>query len=232
LTKYPVLDISWCPAYTSTGLADLVAMGYGCRRLEDIDISGCWGLGKTSVSVLLRFNPNIVSFKMEHCRGLDASVAALDLLAHCPNLQILNISGHATLTDEALIALVKHKSGSSSSSSSSSSGLPSNLRILNLAQCPSITDASIIATAESCAHLRELYLTEVGVTDAALRALADSRCRTKLKLLCLMRNRSVTDNAVEHVVRSCPFMQTIRLAHSSISGETVRFLRRTTNVVY
>jgi hypothetical protein len=255
-----VLEMAWCPKVTADGMEALVDMGYGCTRLEQVDVSGCWGLGTGGLVNLVKFNQNLISLKMDYVRTCDdASAVVKELVANCPNLQVLSLAGHPTLTDEAVVALLKPRprnfsSNSSSRSSStkekeksdenqqqerteqpasSSNTLMSNLRVLTLSSCEQLTDRSLHAIANWCPQLRELYLASTNVSNDGLASLARSTCRDKLTMLCLMRNGSVEDNAVTGLVAACPKLQTLRLAQSQrITPETVRLLRRMTTVVY
>jgi hypothetical protein len=59
----------------------------GCSHLEEIDLSGCFGIRESGIRYLTTFNPNLREVILAKCPALNTSTVLACLTTHCPNIQ-------------------------------------------------------------------------------------------------------------------------------------------------
>ncbi|RKO89785.1 hypothetical protein BDK51DRAFT_40805 [Blyttiomyces helicus] len=140
---------------------------------------------------------------MEHLRELSLSRCTLigdnvlrHLLPHRGNLETLRLDYCLQTTPFTLTLFL--------------TGCP-HLRILDLSDTPSATDAVVSTVATACPHLQWLALrgTLGAVTDASLQSLAAHS--TDLRALSLNMNVHVTWLALVHLARACARLEALAL---------------------
>lgn len=148
------LSIRNCPGFGSTSLA---IIGKLCPQLHHLDLSGLCGITDAGLLPLLECcSGGLVKVNLSDCSNLtDQTVLALSLL-HGSTLELLNLDGCQKITDASLAALahscpllndldVSKCAITDSGVFSLSLGVQSNLQVLSLSGCSTISNKSIPA---------------------------------------------------------------------------------------
>lgn len=125
----------------------------------------------------------------------------------CPNLRNLGVEKCRGITDASLSLLNKHCGA---------------LRILRVACCPYVTSDGIIALSSGYSQLEELDLSELGIGDNALNALAE-HC-TGLKKLMLNNCTNAGDEGIIRIVTSCRSIEHLSLINLRISDNCLAMI--------
>lgn len=146
------LSIRNCPGFGSTSLA---MVGQLCPQLHHLDLSGLCGITDAGLLPLLECcKGGLVKVNLSECSNLtDETVLALSRL-HGSTIEMLNLDGCQKITDASLAALanscpllndldVSKCTITDSGVFSLSLGIQSNLQVLSLSGCSTITNKSI-----------------------------------------------------------------------------------------
>lgn len=127
-----------------------------------------------------------------------------DQFAKLNNLH-LNFEAYATLTDEALIKVVKETP---------------HLTKINLKSCVKITDKAVVAIAENCPDLQEIDLGFCDISEKSVFALAEhSKKLTRIGV----RSCYVTDRSIEALVKAAKHLKDLSLAWcKSLTDEAMK----------
>ncbi|XP_023244887.1 F-box/LRR-repeat protein 20, partial [Copidosoma floridanum] len=160
--KLQRLNLDSCPEITD---ASLKSLSNGCTLLTHINLSWCELLTDKGVEALARGCPELRSFLSKGCRQLtDRAVKCL--ARFCPKLETINLHecrslSHCELiTDEGIRQLALSPCAAE------------HLAVLELDNCPLITDASLDHLLQACHNLEriELYDCQL-ITRAGIRRL-------------------------------------------------------------
>lgn len=167
--------------------------------------------------------------------ALSSSSSQVCFIARCYCLTTLRLKRCKQLTDRCLVPLFRsqqqrnptplNNSGSTSTSSDDSRGSIRGLREVNLKECGLITDATVIALANSSPELKRLSLHNCQLlTDDSIAAL--SSCCTRIKSLKFSHLRNLKNPAF-----GFPKLRRLQLSHNTIPNETLkRILCEATNL--
>jgi hypothetical protein len=94
-----------------------------------------------------------------------------------------------------------------------------HLRVINLSYCQKITDFAIVAIAEHCPQLTELYIDRISVNDAGFQLLG-KRCPALQVLEASYCLPGCTDTGILAILRGCPALTRLWIpgAHITAAG--------------
>eukprot|EP00301_Raphidiophrys_heterophryoidea_P002634 c11228_g1_i1.p1 GENE.c11228_g1_i1~~c11228_g1_i1.p1 ORF type:complete len:596 (+),score=88.74 c11228_g1_i1:117-1790(+) len=136
------LDLVWCGGLTNHGLCHL-ARRWSSRRLENIGLSGCRGVGDSALASIGNFCPALLSLELDGCESV-SDIGVSSLAKSCSLIRHLNLSRCVQLTDAATKAIAQSCV---------------HISVLKLSGCAKITDVGVSALGSRCPALRELHLT-------------------------------------------------------------------------
>lgn len=139
-----------------------------CTSLRSLSICNCPGFGNVSMAMLGRLCPQLERIQLNELHGISDEGLLPLLEGNEAGLLKVNLSGCINLTDKVVSVIAKLH------------GL--TLEQLNLDGCKYITDASLVAIANSCFFLSELDISKCAITDSGIAALA---CAVQLNLQIL-----------------------------------------------
>ncbi|PWZ25934.1 F-box/LRR-repeat protein 3 [Zea mays] len=171
------IGLSKCNGVTDDGIVSLVAR---CRDLRTIDVTCCHLLTNAALAAIAENCRKIECLRLESCpfvseKGLE-SIATL-----CSDLKEIDLTD-CRINDAALRQLASC----------------SELLVLKLGLCSSISDEGLVYISSNCGKLVELDLYRCSaVTDDGLAAVA-SGCK-KMRMLNLCYCTQITDGGLKHV---------------------------------
>jgi len=199
---------------TDAGLAPLLG-----AALEELDVSLCSEVGDATLQRLATHSPDLSKLGLAGCT---VSAAAIAAVAANGALEYLDLEGCESVDATALAALGQcweletldlENCGMRVDDTGLRSVLEgcSGLRYLNAGACD-VTDAALLALAASNVELLELYVSETGVGERGLLALAADGCATaqSLRVLGLRDCVLVTDAALLELHRRCRSLRHIQ----------------------
>eukprot|EP00899_Mesostigma_viride_P027517 jgi/Mesvir1/7950/Mv11869-RA.1 len=190
-------SLAWPTAGLYTRLPkELYLEGIATRYpgLKYLNVSGCADVKGASVTALAK-----------SCRGLEAldvsgccvGDAALKKLAECcPKLARLSANDCKSVTNDSLKAL--------------SEGCR-RLAYLDVGRCARLTNAGITKIARGCPFLRVLLVSETGIADAGLKAVAEHSLQ--LEWLGVRLCKGVTDVGVKAIAAGCPQLKRLDVGY-------------------
>ncbi|RWW58642.1 hypothetical protein BHE74_00034471 [Ensete ventricosum] len=199
------LHLEDCNQITLMGVTALLACN---SELKSLALVRCLGLKDLAFApTLLPSRISLTSLTIRDCPGVTG--ASLQVVGRiCSQLQKINLSGQAGVTDASLIQLI----------GSSETGFVevnlcgcvdltddlvtllvkahgSTLKMLNLNGCKKITDRSLLAVADGCSMLDDLDMSCCSVSDYGVAVLASAR-QLNLHVLSLSSCSKVTQKSV------------------------------------
>jgi tRNA U38,U39,U40 pseudouridine synthase TruA len=229
-----------------SAITDVFAKAIDAHELSHAEVSGCTAGGVEAI-----FDNHRGKLKSVTLDGqtIDLSVESLDysdndsitdihlavLLAYCPQLQSLNLSGCSKITDAGVTALSQCAQLQSLNLTNcdkiTDAGVTAlshftQLQSLNLSFCSKITDAGVAALSQ-CTQLQSLNLTYCNeITDAGVTALSRS---TQLQSLNLYSCEKITDASVT-ALSQCTQLQSLNLTYCKITDAGVTALSQCTQL--
>ncbi|XP_032815889.2 protein AMN1 homolog [Petromyzon marinus] len=131
------------------------------------------------------------------------------LAACCPLLRDVELSQCTELTDRAIIKLA--------------ASCP-QLWILNLRGCHRLGDASLHALGRASSSLQFINFAKTQVTDEGVIALVNGACSKSLEEVHMDHCPSLTDKAVEAVLKSCPQIKYLHFHECPLMTEHSRVI--------
>ncbi|KAM7264891.1 hypothetical protein ACFE04_002574 [Oxalis oulophora] len=176
-----------------------------CDSLKSLCVRNCLSVGDTSLALIGELCPQLQNVELTGLCGVTESGLLPIIVNSKAGLVKVNLSGCVNITDNVVSALTRLH------------GL--TLETLNLDNCWKITDSSLMAIAENCLLLRELYLSRCGITDAGIVVLSYSKKLT-LEVLSLSRCSAISNASVPYLERigitlTCLILQRCNLISSS-----------------
>lgn len=174
--------------------------------LEQLDLSMCEWLNEDTFKDIIETCPRLKVLKLNSNGQLDYhSWSQLHLL---DNLEHIELSRCHQLSDDDLLVIIR--------------GCP-YLRRISIEGCNKLTDTSLVELAIAISTLVSVDFSRTGVTDAAITELAYRN--RQLRELKLNRCMSISDHAIQEVVRLAPNLQSLDLTGSSISPDVKNKLK-------
>ncbi|KAL3650705.1 Transcription factor COE2 [Castilleja foliolosa] len=141
-----------------------------CYTLRSLTIRCCPGLGDFGLGVLGRLCPKLTHVDLTGLHRITDS-GVLPLFQNSESgLAKVNLSGCVNLTDNVVSEITKFHG--------------ETLEVLNLEGCRNISDASLMAISRNCFVLRELDVSQSGISDYGIAVLAGAK-QLGLKILSL-----------------------------------------------
>ena len=217
------LDCSNCIQISDRGV---IAVGQHCSLLESLALRGCLKVTNDSIlsvlegcALLAHLNiagvkacsfsvakdglPKLQSLNVSNCKGLDD--IALERVARAGTLQSLTAYANGKITDAGLKAVASC----------------TNLTALSLARCPQVSDSGMIQIVMGCRRLRHINIDFcIRVSDTTLTFVADYN--VELQQLSLRGCTQISAIGVRCVLKHCPWVTTLDVAHSGADEAEVR----------
>ncbi|XP_042059951.1 EIN3-binding F-box protein 1-like [Salvia splendens] len=200
------LQIEECHMITQRGFFGILA---NCgEKLKALALANCLGIRDMNFGFLLAPHcDSLRSLTIRNCPGFDDS--GLCLLAKiCPKLTHVDLSGLESITDAGIVPLVQSsKAGLVKVNLSKCINLSDNavsaisklhgetIELLNLDGCRRVTDTSLIEIARNCLSLSELDVSQSGITDYGVTALAAAK-QMNLQILSVAGCSLISDKSV------------------------------------
>ncbi|XP_021276246.1 EIN3-binding F-box protein 1-like [Herrania umbratica] len=151
-----------------------------CESLRSLSIRDCPGFGDSSLAALGKLCPQLQNVELSGLHGI-TDIGILPLLESCEaGLVKVNLSGCVNLSDKAVCVMADLHGWT--------------LEMLNLDGCK-ISDASVVAIAESCQLLSDLDVSKCSITDSGIAALAHSN-QINLQILSVSGCTMVSDKSL------------------------------------
>jgi hypothetical protein len=198
------VDLTSTTTATEAGLKLFLS---NCKDLREIIIDNCQKANDQWTKLIIKYCPNLEALSAVNCEFLTAVSTSLlntlplrslnifncDMMARgledlsCSNLTTLSIA--ATPTNDQLVVKLATK-------------FP-QLTHIDLSNCVSLTDASLIAFGEHCPHLESINVSgNPAITDTGLEAIAT----THLQRVIINHCSKIT-NSMEILSKNCPNLQ-------------------------
>ncbi|CAL9138128.1 unnamed protein product [Musa acuminata var. zebrina] len=174
-----------------------------CMSLRSLTIRDCPGVTGASLQVVGKICPQLQKLDLSGQAGVtDASLIPLIQSSEVGFVEV-NLSGCVNLTDALVTMLVKAHG--------------STLKMLNLDGCKRITDQSLVAIADSCSVFDDLDLSCSSISDYGVAVLASAR-QLNLCTLSLSSCSKVTDKSLPFLGNMGKSMVGLNLQHCSLTS--------------
>ncbi|KAK8913678.1 EIN3-binding F-box protein 1 [Platanthera zijinensis] len=132
-----------------------------CTSLQSLTIRDSPGFTSTSLSALVKINPNLRQIDLSGLVGVtDTGLLSLAESSRC-GLVKANLGECVNLSDVSISALVEAHG--------------SSLKLLNLAGCKMVTDRSLLAISANCSVLKDLDVSRCSLSDFGVAAIASAK---------------------------------------------------------
>ena len=198
---------SWGPLVTDKSLHEMCRVAPSVRALK---VADCQNIGDRGLLSVARSCRQLKELDVARTTRLTATV--LEQLPVGSVLSVLRFRACTWITDAALMTAAH--------------GLTDTLEILDVGQCPQLTDTALAVVCRSCTHLRELYVD--GCTRVGDRTAKCIGKHLHLELLTLDDCPSLTDTGVGAILAAGSNLRGLSLAScSKLTDAGVRhFLER------
>jgi hypothetical protein len=195
----------------SPNITDPVIQSFctNCSRITVVSFAGCWNISDTSITLICStYNNKLKKLNLSKCFNTSTGLTRLSfppISQHCPNLNYLNISHCAVVTDSDMNSICSHCTG---------------LKELSILGCQSLQDFTAASIARNCRRLSALDACSCYFLDAEVGTIAEE-C-SELTRLSLSQNLLLTDVGVSRVAVKCLKLHTLYLAScNAISDRAV-----------
>ena len=215
---------------TDTGLR---AIAQNLSRLRILDLQYCTYLTDVGMHYLARHATQLTSINLGNCRGL-TDEGLLPFVSACHSLTSFGVADCASITGAVLEQLAESNPGLLSCDVSYTKmwgdGLANlaaccpALQRLNISYCYELSTESIVSLLDTCEQLQALdFAANTQVTESVVRALcAKSRPALQELSLCYCGG-AVNDAIVGEIVRCCPALTALNLAHCTAISDSAVF---------
>ncbi|KAI3822413.1 hypothetical protein L1987_10003 [Smallanthus sonchifolius] len=181
-----------------------------CNTLKTLSVQNCPGFGNSSLMLFGQLCPELQHIELTGLHGITDN-GFTPLIECCEaGLVKVNISGCINLTDNMVCEMSKVHGGT--------------LEVLNLSGCRSVTDASMVAIASNCLLLNELDVSECGITDSGISALARA-VQLNLNILAISGCRLISDKSLPFLLKMGGSLVGLNIQHChGISSSSVGLL--------
>ncbi|CAL5053660.1 unnamed protein product [Urochloa decumbens] len=230
------LQLEECNKVTLMGI---LAFLLNCSpKFKALSLAKCIGIKDIcSAPAQLPVCKSLRSLTIKDCPGFtDASMAVVGMI--CPQLENVNLSGLAAVTDNGFLPLIKSSesglvnvdlNGCENLTDAAVSALVKahggSLAHLSLEGCSKITDASLFAISESCSQLAELDLSNCMVSDYGVAVLAAAK-QLKLRILSLSGCMKVTQKSVPFLGSMSSSLEGLNLQFNFIGNHNIASLEK------
>ncbi|KAK4369985.1 hypothetical protein RND71_009460 [Anisodus tanguticus] len=181
-----------------------------CESLRSLSIRSCPGFGSTSLAMVGNLCPQLHHLDLSGLTGItDAGLLPL-LESSKAGLMKVNLTDYLNLTDEVVFSLARLHG--------------ETLELLNLDGCRKVTDASLVAIADSCPLLNDLGVSKCSITDSGVAALSHG-VQVNLQILSLSGCSMVTNKSVPSLKKLGESLVGLNLQHcNGVSSSKIELL--------
>ncbi|CAH8354599.1 unnamed protein product [Eruca vesicaria subsp. sativa] len=186
------LKLGICLNITDRGLS---YVGMGCSNLRELDLYRSVGITDIGISSIAQGCCHLETINISYCK--DITDKSLVSLSKCSLLQTFESRGCPHITCQGLAAIaVRCK----------------RLTKLDLKKCPYINDSGLLTLAHFSQSLKQISVSETGVTDVGLVSLANIGC---LQNIAAVNTRGLSPSGVSAALVGCGGLRKVKL-HASL----------------
>ncbi|CAN8257469.1 unnamed protein product [Cochlearia groenlandica] len=186
------LKLGICLNITDKGISYI---GMGCSDLRELDLYRSVGVTDVGVSSIAQGCFHLETINMSYCK--DITDKSLISLSKCSLLQTFESRGCPNITSQGLAAIaVRCK----------------RLAKVDLKKCPYINDSGLLTLAHCSQSLKQISVSETGVTDVGLVALANIGC---LQNIAVVNTSGLSARGVAAALLGCGGIRKVKL-HASL----------------
>ncbi|CAN7113369.1 unnamed protein product [Brassica rapa subsp. narinosa] len=186
------LKLGICLNITDRGLSYI---GMGCSNLRELDLYRSVGITDVGISSIAQGCCHLETINISYCK--DITDKSLVSLSKCSMLQTFESRGCPHITCQGLAAIaVRCK----------------RLSKLDLKKCPFINDSGLLTLAHFSQGLKQISVSETGVTDVGLVSLANIGC---LQNIAAVNTRGLSPSGVAAALIGCGGLRKVKL-HASL----------------
>lgn len=186
------LKLGICLNITDRGLSYI---GMGCSNLRELDLYRSVGITDIGFSSIAQGCCHLETINISYCK--DITDKSLLSLSKCSLLQTFESRGCPYITSQGLAAIaVRCK----------------RLTKLDLKKCPYINDSGLLTLAHFSQSLRQISVSDTGVTDVGLVSLANIGC---LQNIAAVNTRGLSPSGVAAALVGCGGLRKVKL-HASL----------------
>ncbi|KAJ3691922.1 hypothetical protein LUZ60_012272 [Juncus effusus] len=180
-----------------------------CPAVKTLTINNCPGLTDASLAMIGKICPNLENVDLSQLADV-SDFGLIPLIENCAGKLVkVNLSSNVNLTDVAISRLVKLNGNS--------------LKLLNLEGCKNLTDKILLEISESCTVLDELDLSGSEITDYGIAVIVSAR-DLKLRVLSLASCRNVSGQSFPFLGNLGRNLQGLNLQSCNVSNINVASL--------
>ncbi|KAJ0235016.1 F-box/LRR-repeat protein 3 [Hirschfeldia incana] len=186
------LKLGICLNITDRGLSYI---GRGCSNLRELDLYRSVGITDMGISSIAQGCCHLETINISYCK--DITDKSLVSLSKCSLLQTFESRGCPHISCQGLAAIaVRCK----------------RLTKLDLKKCPYINDSCLLTLAHFSQSLKQISVSETGVTDVGLVSLANIGC---LQNIAAVNTRGLRPSGVAAALVGCGGLRKVKL-HASL----------------
>jgi F-box/leucine-rich repeat protein 2/20 len=200
-SKMRRLVLRQCSEITGAAMLELAK---NCSELEKLDISNCHRID-TIIEVLFSCS-KLSELNMESCFGLGFDCLK-NLNKKLPALVNFNWSqGNASNESLKVVAMC----------------MP-NVETLQFNYCKKVTDQGVQYLA-NLHNVRELYLDNTSITDAAIKSLAEGGSANSISVLSLQNPEKLTDESLEMMTKQFKVLKHLSISSNDLTDQAIEKL--------
>lgn len=203
------LQIEECHVITQRGFFGILA---SCgEKLKALALANCLGIRDLNFGFPLSRCDSLRSLTIRNCPGFgDSGLSMLGRI--CPKLTHVDLSGLQSITNAGIVPLVQSsEAGLVKVNLSKCVNLSDNavsaiaklhgetLELLNLDGCRYVTDTSLMEIARNCLSLSELDVSQSGITDYGVTALAAAE-QMNLQIFSMVGCSLISDKSLPYLI--------------------------------
>ncbi|XP_010543170.1 PREDICTED: F-box/LRR-repeat protein 3 [Tarenaya hassleriana] len=188
------LKVGICLNITDKGLSYI---GMACSNLCELDLYRSVGITDVGVSSVARGCSKLEAINMSYCR--DVTDMSLVRLSKCPRLKTLECRGCPLVTSLGMAAIAVGCKG---------------LAKLDLKKCQNIDDSTMITLSHFSHCLKQISVSETGVTEVGLMSLGNIGC---LENIAVVQSGGFTPGGLAASLMAFPALRKLKL-HSSFKA--------------
>uniref|UniRef100_A0A0C9RMS4 TSA: Wollemia nobilis Ref_Wollemi_Transcript_10210_3099 transcribed RNA sequence n=1 Tax=Wollemia nobilis TaxID=56998 RepID=A0A0C9RMS4_9CONI len=201
--KLKVLSLIKCAGLQDSGL--LTRSLPVCESLKSLNICHCPRVGNGLLAFVGEARPQLQHLDLSGLAGIsDEGLLAL-LQSSQKSLVNVNLSGCVQVTDWTIFAIAKL--------------CGENLLALNLEGCRKVTDQSLKVIADLCPALQDLDLAKCGITDNGVVSLVSAR-QQAIQILSLSGCMQITDKCLPFIEKMSETLLGLNLQHCNGLSQT------------
>ncbi|MCL7039382.1 hypothetical protein MKW94_011157 [Papaver nudicaule] len=180
-----------------------------CSSLQSLTIGGCPDFGTNGLAALGRLCPQLQHIDISGLAGV-TDAGFLSVVENCKaGLVKVNLSGCMNITDSSVKSLARLHG--------------ETLEVLKLDGCSRVTDESLASIALNCEMLKWLDVSKCAITDLAIELLSYAKT-VELKTLFLSGCSHITDESVPYLADMGESLISLSLQNCNLSSDMIDLL--------